>query len=97
MYCHVLQKTDSFVPQGSRAPGLGRASLRRHIPLACTSALPPQTDYGRHVRWAVVLGSASETRGLKVLPCLTERERDEEGGGPESRKIWWRIDQEGLR
>lgn len=90
MYCHVLpvlnwekkETSNSFVPQGSRAPWLGRASLQRHIPLTCTSAPPPQTEYGRHDRWAVVLGSASETRGLKVPPCLTERERDEGGGGP---------------
>lgn len=91
------ETSDSFVPRGSRAPWLGRASLQRHIPLACTSAPPPQTEYGRHVRWAVALGSASETRGLKVPPCLTERERDEGGGGPESRKIWLGIDQEELR
>lgn len=58
----------SLLPQGSRAPGQGRASLQRRSPLTCTFAPPPQSECGRRGRWAVVPGSASETRGLKVPP-----------------------------
>lgn len=57
-----------LVPQGSRAPGRGRAALQRRSRPACTSAPPPPTECGRRGRWAVVPGSASETRGLKVTP-----------------------------
>lgn len=82
-----------LVPRVSRAPRLGKASLPRRSPQACTSAPPPQTECGRRGRWAVVPGSASETRELKVPPWLTEAGRDDGGGGPESGKVWWRIDQ----
>lgn len=57
-----------LVPRGSRAPWPSTASLQRRSPLACTSAPPPQTECGRRGRWAVVPGSASETRGLKPPP-----------------------------
>lgn len=80
-----------LVPQGSRAPGLGRASLRHRSPPACTFAPPPQTECGRRGHWTALPGSASETRGLKVVPWHTEAGREKKGQS--KRKIWWRIDQ----
>lgn len=88
-----------LVPQESRLPRKGKASQQHHSHPACTSAPPPQTECGTHDHWAVVPGFASETRGLKVLPWLTEagKEDEERGGGePESMMICWGIDQKEL-
>lgn len=72
-----------LVPRGSRGPGPGRASLQRRSPQACTSAPPPQTECGRRARWAVVPGSASETRVLKVAPYHARGDSPGQGGSRE--------------
>lgn len=72
---------------------LGKASLRHRSPPACTFVHQPQTECGRHDRWVVVPGSASETHGQKVLPWPTKTVRGDGEGRPQPGKIWRRLDQ----